>query len=273
MQEPLISVIIPAYNAEKLLSRCLKSVCGQTWKNLEILAVDDGSTDGTLACAQSFAAEDARVRVIHQANAGVSAARNAALKRCSGEWIRFVDADDELPPESIAQLARTVLTEKSDLVMAAYEEVIIDALHKVRDLAKRSDTVSCDEYLAFLNPNANSFFCGVLWNKLFRRDLIESQGLSFMSGLNYGEDFIFVCQYLREADRVSFSRDVVYRYIRHPGSLTFSQTMDSIRHPMRNIRNKKIMYNAMRDLYHHRGQYERYRRTLWLYLFRVTVNM
>ena len=126
--------------------------------------------------------------------------------------------------------------------------------------------------MKFLNPNANSFFCGVLWNKLFRRDLILRSGARFESDMGYGEDFLFVCEYLKEAERVSFSTDVVYRYIRHPDSMTFAQSWDSVKHPIRNLKTKFRIYRGMKALYQHRGIYEQYRNTLWMYMIRVTLN-
>ena len=271
MSEPLITVIIPAYRAEKRLGKCVESVCAQTWRNLEILIIDDGSPDGTGRVAQEWEARDSRVQVASQANAGVAVARNRGLDMAHGEWIRFVDADDWLPPDSIEKLMNRVTREGSDLVIAGYEHQVGDLCHPF-NLAKRDDTVSWEEYLKFLNPNANSFFCGVLWNKLFRMDLIIRSGARFESGLGYGEDFLFVCGYLREVQRVSFSTDVVYRYIRHPDSMTFAQSWDSVKHPIRNLKSKFRIYRGMRDLYQQRGVYDQYRNTLWMYTIRVTLN-
>lgn len=271
MSEPLISVIIPAYNAEKRLNTCLESVCRQSWDKLEIIVIDDGSTDGTLGIAREWEKKDPRIRVAHQENSGVSAARNWGLDNCRGEWVRFVDADDLLPEDSIKNLYIRAEEGNSDLVMGGYEHCVGD-FSQVRNLANRDDTISCDEYLVFLNKYATSFFCGVLWNKLFRRELIERQKVRFRSGLSYGEDFYFVCEYLKEAKRVSFTTAVVYRYVRHPHSLTVSQSMDSVIHPIRNLKVKWRLYLALKSLYQHRGKYEEYRKVLWKYMVRFTLN-
>ena len=271
MSEPLISVIIPAYNAEKRLKTCLDSVCSQSWDNLEIIVIDDGSTDGTLRIARELAEKDPRISVTHQENRGVSAARNWGLDHCRGEWVRFVDADDLLTEDSILNLYKRAEEGKSDLVIGGYEHRFVD-FSQVRNLANRDDTISCDEYLGFLNKYATSFFCGVLWNKLFRRDLIERQNVRFRSGLSYGEDFHFVCEYLREAERVSFSTAVVYCYVRHPHSMTVSQFMDSVIHPIRNLKVKWRLYMALKSLYQHRGKYEEYKGELWKYMIRFTLN-
>ncbi len=269
--EPLISVIIPAYNAEKRLDRCLESVCGQDWANLEVLVVDDGSHDNTEQIALAWGKKDPRVHVFHQENQGVAAARNRALEEYKGEWVRFVDADDFLPAGSIRMLYERAQRDSSDLVMAGYEHQVAELI-KTWNLADRDDSVTCDEYLAFLNKNANSFFCGVLWNKLFRRELIEQGKIRFISGLSYGEDFCFVCDYLQHAQKISFSKDVVYRYVRHPHSMTVSQTMNSVIHPIRNLKVKWSLYQRMKELYIARDRYDEYRASLWKYMIRVTFN-
>ncbi len=271
MDGSLISIVIPAYNAEKRLNRCLASVCGQSWHEIEVWVVNDGSTDATEQIASAWAQKDSRVHVISQANGGVSAARNRALQECRGVWVRFVDADDELPADSLECMVNRAEKENSDLILAGYEHILNDVA-MIRNLAKRDDTVSWEEYLKFMNPNANSFFCGVLWNKLFRRDLIEAEAVRFQSGLGYGEDFLFVCGYLRRANRISFSTDVVYRYHRHKHSMTVTQALDSVAHPIKNLKTKKKLYDGMKELYQYRNVYDRYRGTLWLYMLRVTVN-
>ena len=271
MSEPLISVIIPAYNVEKRLDRCLESICSQDWNALQILIVDDGSRDGTAEKADAWARRDGRIEVIRQPNLGVSQARNAALDHSRGEWIRFVDADDELPPGALRAQMRRVTDNGSDLVVSGYEHHVGDVAH-VCNLAGRDETVPCDQYLLFHKRYGHSFFCGVLWNKLFRRALIERGKIRFRDGLTFGEDFTFVCEYLALAEKVTFSTDTVYHYIRHPDSLTFSQAMDSVVHPIRNAKVKWRLYQSLKKLFVDRGRYEQDGRGLWLYLFRYTLN-
>ena len=271
MAQPLVSVVIPVWNGEKTIVRCLESVLRQTWQAMEILVVDDGSTDGTPALLEKMARQDPRIRVIRQENAGVSEARNTALPLCQGKYIRFVDSDDTLPPDAMAHLVRKAEENGSDLVMAAYTEVVGPMRH-VRAMVKREDTVDCDDFLPILNRKANSFYCGVLWNKLFRTELVHGQGLRFISGLSYGEDMAFVCQYLAGVKKISYTQTPVYDYIRNMSGITAHRAMDSLIHPVRNMRVKWRLYEALRTLYIARGRYDEYRRTLWLYLVRVTVN-
>lgn len=271
MAQPLVSVVIPIWNGEKTIVRCLESVLLQTWTEMEIIVVDDGSTDGTPILLEEMARQDPRIRIIRQENAGVSEARNTALPLCQGKYIRFVDGDDTLPPDAMALMVRKAEENGSDLVLAAYTEVV-GPLRHVRAMVKSEATVDCDDYLPILNRKANSFYCGVLWNKLFRTELVRSQNLRFISGLSYGEDMAFVCQYLAGVKKISYTQSPVYDYIRNASGITAHQAVDSLIHPARNMRVKWRLYEALRTLYIAKGRYGEYRRTLWLYLVRVTVN-
>lgn len=271
MQQPVVSVIIPAWNAEKTLENCLRSVMCQTFRDMEIVVVDDGSTDGTWALLQRLKREDPRICAIRQANGGVSAARNTGLAAATGKYIRFVDADDVLPPEAMAELLSTAENQGSDLVLAAYTEVV-GALRRVRSLAPGQITLAMDAFLPLMNRRSNSFYYGVLWNKLFRADLICKGQVRFVGGLNWGEDFVFVCDYLAGAEKISYTEAAVYDYQRNAGGMTAHQVRDCLRHPVENIRMKVRLYQALKRLFERRGAYRANRWTLWLYLVRVTLN-
>ena len=266
--DPTVSVVIPAYNAEKTLGRMLESVLGQTWRNLQVILADDGSEDNTAALAQSMAEKDARLTVIPRENLGVSATRNAALALCTGKYIRFADADDLLPADSIEQMVRRAEEDGSELVIGGYEQHIGEK-SSFHNLAGRGDTAACDEIMDHLCSHANSYFYGVLWNKLFLRKLIENQENQFQEDLTWGEDFAFVMDYLAGVKRVSFMKGSVYHYIRTPGSTSVQQVIDCVKHPGENIRVKQELYGHLKGMYRKRGIYEKYRKRLWMYLFRV----
>lgn len=271
MGQPTVSVVIPVWNGEKVIETCLNSVTCQSLRDMEIIVVDDGSTDGTERVLRRLAERDSRIRIIRQPNAGVSAARNAGIAACTGEYIRFVDADDTLPSGSMAHLVERMRETDSDLVLAAYNEIVGPA-RRERCLVKSEEAMGVDDMLPSLNRYANSFFYGVLWNKLFRRDIIQGKGVRFIGGLNWGEDFAFVCAYLAHARRVTYSTRTVYDYRRNPGGMTAHQVLDSVLHPIRNCRMKYFLYQRLKELYVNRGVYPAYRKTLWLYLLRVTIN-
>ena len=120
MERPLISVIIPVYNVAPYLERCLDSVAAQTWENLEVWLVDDGSTDGSRELCQAQAEKDPRFHVLHQENAGVSAARNLGMDHAGGQYLQFVDGDDFLPPDATENLVRTAAATGADQIGRAH---------------------------------------------------------------------------------------------------------------------------------------------------------
>ena len=267
-EQPLVSVVIPAYNAEGTLQRTLDCVLQQSWKNLQVILVDDGSTDRTPALARSIAERDSRLTVVSGGNRGVSATRNTALSLCEGKYIRFADADDTMPADSIEKMVRRAEKDGADLVIGGYDEYFGEN-KRFRNLAGRDDTVLCDEMMDHLCHHANSYFYGVLWNKLFLRTKTEAAGCRFQEDLTWGEDFAFVMDYLCVAERVSFMKDALYDYRRSAGSTSVRQVLDCVKHPMYNVRIKQELYRHLKEMYIRRGIYPRYRGRLWLYLFRV----
>ena len=123
-RQPLISVIVPVWNGEATLLACVESILTQSLRDMEIILVDDGSTDGTWALMESLREKDERIRILRQENGGVSEARNAGIEQSRGTYIRFVDADDKLPPDSMRVLAERMQRDDCDLVLAAYTEVL-----------------------------------------------------------------------------------------------------------------------------------------------------
>ena len=266
--EPTVSVVIPAYNAEKTLSRMLDSVLGQTWQNLQVILADDGSTDDTVKLARTYAARDPRLTVLVREPLGVSATRNAGLALCTGKYIRFADADDSMPPDSIEKMVARTEKDGSELVIGGYDQYLGEK-RSVHNLAGRDDSAECDAIMDHLCGHANSYFYGVLWNKLFLRDLIEDQHCRFQEDLTWGEDFAFVMDYLAGVKTVSFMKESLYDYRRTPGSASVKQVLDCVKHPADNIRVKVVLYGHLKRMYQSRGIYEKYRKRLWMYLFRV----
>ena len=266
--EPTVSVVIPAYNAEGTLQRMLDSVLGQTWSNLQVILVDDGSEDGTVELARKAAEKDSRLTVIPRENLGVSSTRNAGLALCEGKYVRFVDADDTIPADSMEQMVRRAEKDGADLVIGGYDQYFGDR-RSFHNLAGRDDTTACDGMMDHLCSHANSYFYGVLWNKLFLRERIEQGHCRFQEDLTWGEDFAFVMDYLAGVQQVSFMKESLYDYRRSAGSASVQQVLDCVKHPVDNIRVKGVLYRHLKEMYRKRGIYDRYRNRLWMYLFRV----
>ena len=266
--EPMVSVVIPAYNVTKTLQRLLECLLNQTWQNLQIILVDDGSEDGTVLMAREAAEKDPRLTVVTQGNLGISYARNAGLALCEGKYIRFIDADDTLPLDSIERMVRRAEKDGSELVIGGYDQYFGER-RSFHNLAGRDDTVPCDDMMRHLCDHANSYFYGVLWNKLFLREIAEKQNCRFQENLTWGEDFAFVMDYLAGVSRVSFMKDSLYDYRRSANSTSIRQVLDCVKHPAENTRIKGDLYRHLKDMYRARELYDKYRKKLWMYLFRV----
>lgn len=163
----LISVIIPAYNAEKTIARCLQSVIDVNYKNLEIIVVDDGSTDKTASICRNYAQKDRRIQLLHQNNLGVVRARKTALDYSTGEYISFVDADDTVSVNIFEKLTEAMEQNNADIAVCGYEVAWSDHLEKVQYGKKVTLSNTYDILDAYINGGVRGF----LWNKLYKRKL------------------------------------------------------------------------------------------------------
>lgn len=194
---PAISVIVPIYNAEKYLKNSLDSILEQTLKDIEIICINDGSTDGSLSILESYAAKDSRIILITQENAGVAQARNVGLKQATGQWIAFCDSDDTLPANALK-----ILYSKSsnvDIVLGEYEDCSDSGKVLHRKYPKHTTNFF---QLLFMSP--------CLWNKLIRRDFVEEQNLFFSQDVLVGEDVRFLAKLAECYPRWKLVRKKVY---------------------------------------------------------------
>lgn len=200
----MLSVIIPVYNAAPYLSSCLDSLLACSGEDLEVIVVDDGSQDDSGRICDEYAERDKRVTVFHQANKGVSAARNLGLEHAHGEWISFVDADDEVLPGYVeACLHRE---HPADVAYFAHEGYEL----KEWVCRDRADIETC---LLELKRNNQGFeFYGYTWNKFFRASIIREHGLRFPIELNHREDEFFTTEYIHFATSVEVLPAPLYRY-------------------------------------------------------------
>ena len=196
MEQPLISIIVPVYNAEPYLDNCLDSIAAQTWENLEVWLVDDGSTDASPALCDARAAADSRFHVLHQANAGVSAARNAALERATGQYLQFVDGDDRLLSNATEVLVHAALSTGTDLVIARFYRVS-GQRQALQGHIRGRRVLTRTEFAEEMVKAPANFYYGVLWNKLYRRSIVEAHQLRCPEELSWCEDFLFNLEYIK----------------------------------------------------------------------------
>lgn len=211
---PLLSVIIPVYNAACFLPRCLESIVNQTYRKLEIICVDDGSTDNSLTVLQEYAAKDARIKVIHQENDGVSAARNVGVAVATGEFVTFVDADDWLEQDAYGKIL-PCMEDGVDLV--CFGGVIDGEIEQSR--RENMEAYACmnfngttQSYLGVMRTNV------YVWNKIFRKSIIEGYGIQFPVGIACGEDAAFYFCYASVAGMACYLQENVYHYVQQSGS-------------------------------------------------------
>ena len=223
-----VSVLIPVYKAEKFLPRCLDSVLKQTYADLDIVLIDDGSPDGSGNICDDYAQKDKRIRVIHQENRGVSKTRNALLSYALGEYILFVDADDYIEPEMIADLAKKANQCDSDITMCAYfVETEGVCKEKALDFRTRySSQKEIKENLLIRFYTQNNAGLKPLWNKLIRRDLYEKNDIRFQTQLKRAEDMWFVFECLKCAQSLSYLPKPYYHYVQTPGSVMQTVYLD-----------------------------------------------
>lgn len=201
-----VSVIVVSFNAEKYLTRCLDSIVAQTFRDFEVIIVDDGSTDATGWIADSYAEKDARFRVIHQSNQGVAMARQTGLQHATGEFTIHADSDDWMEPDMLEQLVRCAREEQADFVFCDFYIVHAgDVVEYRRQTPVSTDSVTVMGLMLF-------DLLASLWNKLIRRSSIISAGISFIPGMNIGEDQLFILQLLSHRPKVAYLNRAFYHY-------------------------------------------------------------
>lgn len=215
---PTVSIIVPIYNSEKYLKRCVDSILHQEYKNFELFLVDDGSTDASGAICDSYAAADARVRVIHKQNTGVSDSRNTAIRQAAGTYLQFLDSDDWMTPDATKLLVRAAKAYHCDLVISDFYRVVDDRVAQKGDI-QANGVLTREEFAAHMMENPADFYYGVLWNKLYRRDLVEKYDLLMDPSISWCEDFLFNLEYILHANVFYALQVPIYYYVRTKGSL------------------------------------------------------
>lgn len=204
-----VSVIVPVYNAERYLARGVDSILAQSFQDFELILVDDGSKDGSGAICDQYAAQDGRVKVIHQENAGVSTARNAGLEAACGEWVTFVDSDDMVLDCFLESLMNAASRdERIDLAYCGY--AIVEGSASVKTY--KSGTYIGKEQVHDALSRTNLLYRCSPWAKLYRRSIIADNGLKFDVNLSISEDRLFVYSYLAHVKGIAVTSQVGYLY-------------------------------------------------------------
>ncbi|GAA4274183.1 glycosyltransferase family 2 protein [Aquimarina gracilis] len=228
-EHPLISVIVPIYNAEKYLDRCIDSICNQSYKNLEIILVNDGSKDNSLAICNTFASKDHRIQIIDISNQGVSNARNTGLKTATGDFIQFLDSDDFMTKEYIETLYDCMQNNEGDYVICGIKSLNneLEELDYWEAGNHAFDMKTPDEDVLYQLFDKFLMFGPV--NKLYKRGLLQKSNIFFDTSLSYGEDLLFNLEYLKLTSRIVVTNKVYWSYIQdNVNSLSKKRLNDKI---------------------------------------------
>ena len=201
----LVSIIVPVYNVERYLPKCLESLKNQTYETIEIIIVDDGSTDDSGKICDDFAKEEKRARVFHKKNGGLSSARNYGIKKAKGEYVCLVDSDDYVKTEFVERMLNSVSNEKIDVVVCGYN-----------GSAPRPVTLTGREATIKLLTRQENLDI-IAWNKMYKRELFDS--VSYPKGMNY-EDNLTTYKLLSKARRVAYIGESLYEYVERGESIT-----------------------------------------------------
>ena len=275
-QQPLVSIIVPVYNAKNHIARCIESIRRQTYQNLQIIVLNDGSKDVSLEVCRMYAKVDKRILLVDKANSGVSATRNLGLKLAEGKYLQFADSDDYLDPNATALLVNKAERYNADMVIAHYHRVETVKLFALpgQTPATREITTTFGfleegpldklQFARHLMEEPASFYYGVMWNKLYRRELVQAHDIQCSEELEWSEDLLFNLEYIRYAERFYALATPIYYYVQNP---------ESICHSWLNIRNmvttRTALFTYYKDLYESLGLYEENKLQIYKYLVSV----
>jgi glycosyltransferase EpsJ len=244
-----ISVIVPVYRAEDFLEKCVRSLLDQTFADLEVLLIDDGSPDGSGALCDRLAAEDPRIRVFHKENGGVSTARNLGLKEATGTYLAFADSDDWLPKDALEKLHTALVASGADTAGGAHYKVEPDGREEIEPGALPPGvygpgeirTGLVDRLLGERMGKPGEVLNGFIWRFLFTTSLVRDQGISFEGA--YLEDELFLLEYFCGAKKLAMIGEPVYYYLQNPVSVTRRYLPDYMKTFRRFMENKEAVAN------------------------------
>lgn len=260
MSQPLVSVIVPVYNVAQYLPQCLASLRGQTYQSLEVLLINDGSTDGSKEICRAYAELDDRFHLIDKANSGVSDSRNRALDRARGKYLQFVDADDFLAPDATEKLVHAAQSSGADLVISHFYRLSEDRVAPKGHI-KGERLLTRAEFAGEMMKAPANFYYGVLWNKLYRRSIVEAHRLRFDREVSWCEDFLFNLEYIQYARLVCAIPRPLYYYRKRDTSLVNSSL--SLR---RTVEMKRQTFTHYKQLYRNLDLYDEQKAEVYRYL-------
>lgn len=224
MSKKLISVIVPVYNSEKYVNRCIDSILNQTYENLEVLLINDGSSDGSLSICEEWAKKDSRVKIITEKNQGVSAARNVGINNATGSYVAFVDNDDWLRPEMYETMLGLIESEKADVAVCKF--INVDEQYNrvnIKEANLTAENFKNPIYFFLNNNSKNSHkkIVGCCNRLLIKKELLEN--VKFDERLKFGENILFVLNLIDEAKTIAVTNEFLYNHFNDANIKTYDE--------------------------------------------------
>lgn len=247
MQNKMVSIILPVFNAERFLPQCLDSILGQSYLQWELIAVNDGSKDRSLEILKSYEKRDDRIHIISKKNEGVSIARNVALSQVRGEYIFFVDSDDIVMQDALSILIRTLESNNATFVKSDFLPINEHGkqlfINKKQGIRRRYEGKIIDSEMFYSKILMDEFF---LWTCLFRRDIIEKNKIRFIPHCRLMEDAAFIVEYLLHSSRNVYKDACVYGYRKYEGTASevnkdYSGDLEMIQQSLSTAKERKTL--------------------------------
>lgn len=264
LEKSTVSIIVCLNNEEAYIKRCIDSILKQTYENLQIIIVDDGSYDKSAIICDEYIEKDNRIEVYHIENGGIAEARNYGITKAKGDYILFVDGDDWVKKNYVSRLVDCMEKNDADMVICRYFKVwknIFVPCEKIDDI--RSFTGA--EYLENTLKDAGHHYFGVIWNKIYKRKVINDNNLCFKTGVRIGEDFIFNINYWGKCRKVVTISDMLYYYNKSSGGISQNREKN-IESCQRELNDRKQIYFYYAGTFESLGLFDKHREEILFYL-------
>lgn len=250
LYDKLVSIIVPVYNAEQYLKRCINSLLNQKYKNIEVILINDGSNDNSGKTCDEFALQYKNVKVIHQKNAGPSFTRNRGIDVAKGEYIQFVDSDDYIEPDMTQKMVDS-LSKNVELVICGYKSTFLVGGNNVfrNNRCPIEGKYKFSEFMSHFSELFRNTLINPLWNKLYITNLIRKNNVRFKENIKIGEDLLFNLEYFKACDNVIVIDESLYNYlIISNNSLTNSFNKEY-------FRNQQMLFEILREFLSNNNNY------------------
>lgn len=251
MNSPKISLIVTIYQVEQYLERCIHSVLNQTFKDFELILVDNGSTDGSSEICNYYKGKDERIKFIQKSHGSIASGRNFGLKYATGQLIQFMDADDSIAPIMLQKMYSNYIQSNSDLITCGYQKMYLNERNEEYFVKceVEDQTYNKTEFLSVCAKYCQNFILYFVWNKLYRADVIRSKDIWFDENITRSEDVLFNLEYIKHANSFSFIKEPLYLYNRsNVNSITKG-------FEIKDVEMQNITYERFRDYLYEQGVY------------------